>query len=76
MAKLGKDNKKIVDQFLGQNGIIKMLNRHLKQKGLAGFEVESVRIKLREELVCDKPGQEKIEVCTVNGVCKQICWPP
>ncbi|AYB32018.1 hypothetical protein D4L85_16230 [Chryseolinea soli] len=75
MPKLENDEKKVIDRFITDNGIVKLLNSHLKENGLNDFEVEFVKIRRREALIC-KPHQKKVEVCTKNGICREICFPP
>lgn len=75
MPRLAKDDKESVINFINENGLVRLLNTHLKSKGLLDFEVEFVKIRRKEAITC-KPHQTKIEVCSDNGVCREICYPP
>ena len=77
MAHLTNDQQEKVNKFLNTSGLIAVLEKHMKDNDLNDFEIESVKLKAKTDstrLTCPQ-GQIKVEVCSPEGFCEQICMP-
>ena len=74
MARIPKKHKERVDKILNEQNLFKILNDHLKDIGLADFELDSFKLKHTETEIKCEPGFKKIRICN-NGVCWYDCVP-
>lgn len=78
MARLKNDQKKKIKTFLTDEGLLKKVNKLLRDSNLDEFFVESIRIRSREDAdPCSKcdPATETCKEIEAGGVIKFICVP-
>lgn len=78
MSRLKKAESDKLNKAVREIKLLRTINKILEDNGL-NYEIK--HLKLVEKSILETmtsecpPGEELVEVCTENGICKWECWP-